>query len=129
MDMFWVIWRVLWSFRAHYCHSFDKTIEKVLNLALQIKTFEKNVMAPFYGWGSTVSRLQNPYKEFVDFLQLSSMGFLTIIWLTSEEWKAEPTLEPPIGFESRNLWIGNPAWNVPYTEVLGRFTIKDHQNY
>ena len=29
-----------------------------------------NLMVPFYGWGSTISRLQNQYKEVVYFLRL-----------------------------------------------------------
>ena len=41
----------------------------------QIFTF----MAPFYGWGSTVSRLQNHCKEVVYFLPLSSQKFLVQI--------------------------------------------------
>ena len=33
-------------------------------------------MAPFYGWGSAASRIQNLYKEAVYFLPLSSQKFL-----------------------------------------------------
>ena len=33
---------------------------------------KKNFMAPFYGWGSTASRLQSHYEEAVYFLLLSS---------------------------------------------------------
>ena len=56
-------------------------------------------MAPFYGWGSTASRLQSQYEEAVYFLPLSSQKFLVLIWVTSEEWKTESTLESPSGFE------------------------------
>ena len=56
-------------------------------------------MAPFHGWGSTVSRLQSHYKEAGYFLPLSSQIFLVLIWLTSEGWKAASTLEPPSDFE------------------------------
>ena len=48
-------------------------------------------MAPFYGWGSTASKVQSHYKEVVYFLPL----------------KAESTLEPPSGFE-HGTRIGNP---------------------
>ena len=34
------------------------------------KNFEKNFMAPFYGWGSTTSRVQSHYEEVVYFLPL-----------------------------------------------------------
>ena len=41
--------------------------------------FKKNFMAPFYGWGSTASRLQSHYKEAVYFLPLSFQIFLVLI--------------------------------------------------
>ena len=34
---------------------------------------------------------------------------MLLIWLTLEEWKAELTLKPPIGFEHVTHWISNPA--------------------
>ena len=39
----------------------------------------QNFMAPFYGWGSTTSRLQSHYKEPVYFLPLISQKFLLLI--------------------------------------------------
>ena len=56
-------------------------------------------MAPFYGWGSTASRLQSCFKEAVYFLPLSSHKFLVLLLSTLEGWKAESTLEPLSGFE------------------------------
>ena len=56
-------------------------------------------MAPIYGSGSTISRLQNHYKETVYFLLLSPREVLVLIWSNSEGWKAELTLESPSGFE------------------------------
>ena len=56
-------------------------------------------MAPFYGWGSTASMLQNHYKEAFYFLPLSLLKFLVLIWMTLEWWKAVLTWEPPSGFE------------------------------
>ena len=38
-----------------------------------------NFMAPFYGWGSTISKLQKHYEEKVHFLPLSSHKFLVLI--------------------------------------------------
>ena len=55
--------------------------------------------APFCRWDSTVSRLQSHKKEAVYFLPLTSQKFPVLIWSTSERWIAEPTLEPPCGFE------------------------------
>ena len=62
-------------------------------------------MAPFYGWGSTASRLEP--------LQGGSLLFTTKFpeipgthLSTSEGWKAESTLEPPSGFEN----TGPPYW-------------------
>ena len=42
-------------------------------------TFKKTLTAPFYGWGSTVSRLQSHYKETVYFLPLGPQDFLVLI--------------------------------------------------
>ena len=41
-------------------------------------------MAFFYGWGSTVSRLQTHYEETVYFSPLSSQKFVVLIRSTSE---------------------------------------------
>ena len=41
-------------------------------------------MTPFYGWGSTASRLQSHFEETVYFLQPSSQKVLVLIWSTSE---------------------------------------------
>ena len=48
---------------------------------------KKNFIAPFYGWGSTVSRLQSHYKEAVYFLPVSSQTLLVLIWSTSEGYR------------------------------------------
>ena len=71
-----------------------------------MKNLKKNFMAPFYGWGSTASRLQSHYEKAAYFLPLSFRKFLLTIWMTSERWKAESTLEPPSGFEHRTPWLG-----------------------
>ena len=41
-------------------------------------------MAPFYGWGSTVSRLQSHHEETVDFLPLDPHNYLVLIQSASE---------------------------------------------
>ena len=41
-------------------------------------TFEKNFTTPFYGWGSTVSRLQSQYEETVYFLLVILQELLAI---------------------------------------------------
>ena len=48
---------------------------------LRYKKKKKNFMAPFYGWGSTASRLQ-PLRE--GSLPFSSQKFLVLILSTSE---------------------------------------------
>ena len=58
-----------------------------------------NFMVPFYGWGSTASRLQSLYKEIVYFLSLSPQELLVHIQLISEGWKAGLIFEPPWGFD------------------------------
>ena len=57
---------------------------------------KKSFMAPFYGWGSTASRLEP--------LQGGSLLFTTgNSWysLTSEGWKAKSNLSEPSGFEHK----------------------------
>ena len=56
-------------------------------------------MAPFYGWGSTVLRLQSQFEEIVCFLPLSPQAILVLISSTLKGRKAESTLEPPSGFK------------------------------
>ena len=46
------------------------------------------------------------FDEAVYFLPLSSQKFLVLILSTSEEWKAESTLEPPSGFEHATPGLG-----------------------
>ena len=53
-------------------------------------------MAPFCFFGSTASRLEP--------LQGGNLLFTTLS--TSEEWKAESTLEAPSGFEHRTPGLG-----------------------
>ena len=69
----------------------------------------KNFMAPFYGWGSVVSRLQSHYEEAVYYLQQSSQIFLELIWSTSDGWKSELTLEPPNSFK-----YGTPGLRIQH---------------
>ena len=59
-------------------------------------------MASFYGWDSTVSRLQSHYEETVYFLPFSFQEFLVLNRMTSEGWKVELTLEPP--WENIKSW-------------------------
>ena len=56
-------------------------------------------MAPFYGRGSTLPRLQSQYKERVYFVPLGSQEYLVLIWSTSDRWKADSNFEPPSEFE------------------------------
>ena len=62
-------------------------------------------MTPFYGWGSTASRLE-PLRADNLLLPLSSHKFLVLILPTSTGWKAESTLEPPSGFEQGTPGLG-----------------------
>ena len=62
-------------------------------------------MIPFYGWGSTPSRLE-PFRGDSLLLPLSSQEFLVPILSNSEGWKAESTSESPSGFEHRIPRLG-----------------------
>ena len=79
-------------------------------------------MAPFYGWGSTASRLQSHFKEVVYFLPLSSQKVLILIWSTSEGWKTDSTFELPSGFEHRTLGLGIHRQKCPHPIRLQDFS-------
>ena len=49
---------------------------------------------------------QSHFEEAVHFLPLIPQKFLVLNLSTSEEWKAESTLEPPSGFEHVNPGLG-----------------------
>ena len=67
-------------------------------------------MFPFYGWGSTASKLQGHYKDAVYFLPVSSQEFLVLIWPTSEGWKIESNFESPSGFEHGDPTFFSVLW-------------------
>ena len=62
------------------------------------KKKKKNFMAPFYGWGSTASRLEplqgGSLLSTTKFPEISGMYSFYRPW----KGKAELTLEPPSGF-------------------------------
>ena len=62
-------------------------------------------MAPFYGWGSTASRLE-PLRGGSLLFTTKFPKFLVLILPTSEGWKAELTLKPPGGFEHGTPGLG-----------------------
>ena len=66
-------------------------------------------MAPFFMDGVQLPQGCSHFEEAVYFLPFSSQKFLLLILLTSEEWKAESTLEPYSGFWTWDPWIGNPV--------------------
>ena len=53
--------------------------------------------------GAQVPQGLSHFEEAVYFLPLSSHKSLVLILPTSEGWTAEPTLEPPSGFEHGTL--------------------------
>ena len=60
---------------------------------------KKNLMLPFNGWSSTVSRLEPRGGSLLFTTVYFFQKFLVLILSTSEGWNAESTLEPPSGFE------------------------------
>ena len=86
---------------------------------------EEKFMAPFYGRGSTASRVQSHYKETVYFLPLSSQKLLVLILSSSEGWKAESTLELPSGFKHRT-----PGSVIQHLKPPGHCSSKGfHRNF
>ena len=62
--------------------------------------WNKNFMTP------SISKVQSHYEETAYFLPFSSHEFLVLNWSTSVGCKAELTLEPPSGFETRIPRLG-----------------------
>ena len=56
--------------------------------------------------GLTTSRPQSHYEKTVYFLLFGPQDFLALISPILERWKAELTLEPPNGFETRTPGLG-----------------------
>ena len=70
---------------------------------ISVKTFK--IYGPFYGWGSTASRLE-PLREgsllfTTKFPEIPGTHFIDL-----EGWKAESTLELPTGFEHGTPGLG-----------------------
>ena len=55
-------------------------------------------MAPFYGWGSTASRLQRHYEETAYFLPLSFQKFVILIRSTTKDERLRRTVSHPVVF-------------------------------
>ena len=71
--------------------------------------FKKNFIASFYGWGSTVTRLQGHCKEIVYFLPLHPQEFLVFSRSTIKKFQLNGSCQP-----SANLVLGkvsNPLSN------------------
>ena len=85
-----------------------------------------NFLATFYGWSSTVSKLQSYYEETVYFLLLSTTKFLVLIWSTLESLKAASTLESSSGFELKTLdWESSALTTTPlFLHLVNNFTKK-----
>ena len=71
---------------------------------------KKNFVAPFYRWGSTVSKLEPLWGGnllfTIKFLKISGIHLST-----SEGWEAESTLEPPSGFDYKTPGLGTQRLN------------------
>ena len=69
-------------------------------------------MAPFYGWGSTASMLQQPLRGgsllfTIQFPEIPGTHFINL-----RRMKAESTLEPPSGFEHGTPGLGIQHLNL-----------------
>ena len=79
-----------------------------LNLELKLKknTFKKNFMAPFYGWGSTPSRLEPLRRGSLHFTtkspEIPDTHFIDL-------GKIKGDLGATQWFWARDPWNGNPA--------------------
>ena len=87
----------------------NRYISLVGNVSLNYSKKKKHFMGPFYGWGSTFSRLQSHCEETVYFLPLSPQekpGIHLIDLRRMEDWV---DLGATQWFSTWGPWIGNPA--------------------
>ena len=84
---YWYFKDVGFKFEPHVrnkCHNLLMTAYELKNITiLNVKLLKKNFMAPFYGWGSTASRLE-PLRGGSLLFTTSSQKFLVLILPTSE---------------------------------------------
>ena len=76
-----------------------------------------------------LKRLESQYKESGIFLSTSSLKFLVLIWLTSEGWKTESTLELPSGFEHWTPRLGIQRLNHYATAPWIDHTLLDNTDF
>ena len=77
-----------------------KQKKKTLFLShLFIFSYKKTLHDPFFGWDSSVPKLQSHCKEKVD--HSSHQELLVLIWSTLVGQKAKLTMDSPSGFELR----------------------------
>ena len=89
-----------------YFQLFTKVRVSTVDQCFKKPFFEKNFMAPFYGWDSTVSMLWSHQEDTVYFLALSLQEYLVLILSNLEGSQAESALKPPSGFEPETLRLG-----------------------
>ena len=86
------------------------------------RTLKENLIAPFYGWDSTASRLGSHFEKAVYFLLLSFQEFLVLILSSSEGGKL--TLEPPSAFENETPGLEIQHFNHKFIAPLNLSTSK-----
>ena len=79
-------------------------------------------MAPFYGWGSTASRLH--FEEAVYFLPLSPQKFLVLILLALEGWKAESTFRKLISLNYFFLELIVNLGKIDFITVYSKYSAR-----
>ena len=96
------------KYSVHYHPSPSRLTSRIHPLIEPIKGYKKDFMAPFYGWGSTASRLQ-PLRGgsllfTIQFPEILGTHFIDLVrtkgWvdLGATQW-----------IWARDPWIGNPA--------------------
>ena len=85
-----------------------RRIDSNINISSSLKNFKKNFMAPFYGWGSTASRLVPLWGGSLLFT-LKFPDIPGTHFINLGRMKCWVDLGAIQWFWTRDPWIGNPA--------------------
>ena len=104
------------AIRMSRCLFSKKIIYGVGTFILESKVYKK-ILWPLFMNRIQLSEDLDPLSLEKKFWSLSLQEFLVLIWLTSNEWKTESTLEPPTGFPGLLNWESSALTTRPLLQI------------